>query len=187
MSAAAILRLQNLLSLFISHGALNPVVTGSLLFLLTKSPLQVRQQLYSRISSLQNPQRLAKVLKTLVVLLALGVLRKTNEQFNKVALNAGRWSSEKKRWNLKQEVAVVTGGCSGIGLLIVKGLVKKGVRVAVLDVQQLPATLQGCTLPLLNQLTETQLICGYRLQHQVLRMRCHRRSRRHGRSRPCPR
>jgi all-trans-retinol dehydrogenase (NAD+) len=37
----------------------------------------------------------------------------------------------------------VTGGCSGIGELLVKKLVKKGVKVAVLDIQQLPPSLQS--------------------------------------------
>ncbi|KAG9195693.1 hypothetical protein G6011_00814 [Alternaria panax] len=51
--------------------------------------------------------------------------------------------SEKARWNWSQEVAVVTGGCSGFGELVVKRLISKGIKVAVLDIQQLPPSLQG--------------------------------------------
>lgn len=69
-----------------------------------------------------------------------------NKQLNRIALNAWRVRSEKKRWIMNQEIAVVTGGCSGIGERIVKGLVNQGVRVAVLDIHQLPLGLQGCRL-----------------------------------------
>jgi len=39
-------------------------------------------------------------------------------------------------------VAVVTGGCSGIGAVVVRGLMRNGVKVAVLDIQPLPKSLQ---------------------------------------------
>lgn len=159
MSApASVLRIQNLISLSVSHIALNPVITASLLYILTKGPPQIRNHLFNRFESLRDPQRLAKILKALKGLLALGLLGTINQQFNKVALNAGRWTKEKKRWNLSQEIAVVTGGCSGIGELVVRGLSKKGVTVAVLDIQQLPPSLQGCTS--IQLFGENMLIIG---------------------------
>lgn len=68
-----------------------------------------------------------------------------NRKLSDVALNNGRWTawSEKKRWKWDEEVAVVTGGCSGIGELIVKGLAGRGVRVVVLDINGLPGRLRG--------------------------------------------
>jgi all-trans-retinol dehydrogenase (NAD+) len=75
------------------------------------------------------------------------VLSIVSKQFNHVALNAGRWGSEKKRWNWREEVAVITGGCSGIGELTVKRLVDRGIKVAVLDVKELPASLHGRESP----------------------------------------
>lgn len=45
------------------------------------------------------------------------------------------------RWNWEEEVAVVTGGCSGIGEEIVKALAKRGVKVVILDVSPLPERL----------------------------------------------
>jgi NAD(P)-dependent dehydrogenase (short-subunit alcohol dehydrogenase family) len=45
-------------------------------------------------------------------------------------------------WDWRQEIAVVTGGSGGIGAKITERLVKLGVRVAVLDVTDLPAALQ---------------------------------------------
>jgi 3-oxoacyl-ACP reductase-like protein len=47
------------------------------------------------------------------------------------------------RWNWKEEVAVVTGGCSGIGEEMVKSLAKKGVKVVILDVSPLPERLES--------------------------------------------
>jgi len=47
------------------------------------------------------------------------------------------------RWNWKEEVAVVTGGCSGIGEEIVKALAKRGVKVVILDVSPLPERLES--------------------------------------------
>jgi NAD(P)-dependent dehydrogenase (short-subunit alcohol dehydrogenase family) len=51
-----------------------------------------------------------------------------------------------KKWDWKREVAVVTGGCSGIGLEIVKQLMRKGVKVAVFDIQPVPKAIEGCKL-----------------------------------------
>ena len=123
---------------------MNPVLTASLLWVLTKGPPQVRERLFARFASLRDTTKLNRIVKSLKWLLALGLLKNVNKYLNSVALNAYRLKSEKKKWDWNQEIAVVTGGCSGIGELTVKGLVKKGVKVAVLDIQQLPASIQGC-------------------------------------------
>jgi all-trans-retinol dehydrogenase (NAD+) len=130
----------------LSQVALNPIATASLLWVLTKSPPQIRGRLLDRFAALRDPRRLARILNALKALLAFGLLGTVNRQLNSIALNAWRLRSEKKRWQFNQEIAVITGGCSGIGEMIVKGLVKKGVTVVILDIQQLPASLQGCTL-----------------------------------------
>jgi NAD(P)-dependent dehydrogenase (short-subunit alcohol dehydrogenase family) len=123
--------------------AFNPIVVGPLLWALTRAPASVRERLIDSVSILRDEEKLVTIIKSLKWLLALGVVGKVNAKLNDVALNAWRLKSEKTKWQWNKEIAVVTGGCSGIGLLIVKGLVKKGVRVAILDIQQLPATLQG--------------------------------------------
>jgi 3-oxoacyl-ACP reductase-like protein len=46
------------------------------------------------------------------------------------------------RWNWKEEIAVVTGGCSGIGEEIVKALASKGVKVVIMDVSDMPERLK---------------------------------------------
>ncbi|KAJ4287651.1 hypothetical protein N0V90_012354 [Kalmusia sp. IMI 367209] len=140
---SALQGLSNLVSLSVSHVALNPVVTAALLWALTKGPANVRERLLNAIPPVRRAEVLARATKALKWLLALGLAGTVNRKLNELALNAYRVNNEKKRWKWSQEVAVVTGGCSGIGLLLVKRLVLKGVKVAILDVQQLPPALQG--------------------------------------------
>lgn len=142
--SAALTRVSNLLSLSISHLALNPAVAASLLYILTKGPVSLRLHLASRFAALRDPIRHAIIIKALKWLLTLGLLRNVNKTLNHLALNSYRLRPETARWKWDKEVAVVTGGCSGIGSSIVKKLVNKGVTVAILDVQQLPPALQGC-------------------------------------------
>lgn len=142
--------LQNILKLVttsVGHVALNPIITAALLWVLTKGPPQLRSQLTNRIAALRDPIRYAQILKALKLCLAFGTVGVLNKQLNHIALNAGRIRSEKAKWNWSREVAVVTGGCSGIGELVVARLISKGIRVAVLDIQQLPLSLQGCKPP----------------------------------------
>lgn len=53
------------------------------------------------------------------------------------------WQSDEYDW--KKEVVVVTGGSDGIGKIVVQLLAEKGIKVAVLDVQEL--TYEGKTTP----------------------------------------
>jgi NAD(P)-dependent dehydrogenase (short-subunit alcohol dehydrogenase family) len=95
---------------------------------------------------LRDPIRHATIIRALKWLLTFGLLKNVNKTLNQIALNSYRLRPETARWKWDKEVAVVTGGCSGIGSLIVKRLVNKGVTVAILDIQQLPPALQGCTV-----------------------------------------
>jgi len=123
--------------------ALNPVLTGALLWAFTKSPPAIRERFLHHFASLLDDRRIPRLIKTLKWLFALGLVARVNRVLNTAALNAWRLKSEKRRWDWKKEVAVVTGGCSGIGEVVVKGLMKKGVKVAVIDIQPLPDSLQN--------------------------------------------
>jgi all-trans-retinol dehydrogenase (NAD+) len=123
---------------------LNPALTAPLLWLLTYGPQALRTRLADRVGALRDPRQRALVLKVLKWLLAAGVVRGVNRSLNSVALNGWRAGSEKGRWRWAGEIAVVTGGSSGFGELIVKRLANKGVKVAVLDIRPLPTGLQGC-------------------------------------------
>lgn len=45
------------------------------------------------------------------------------------------WTSDKYDWD--REIVVVTGGSDGIGKIVVQLLAERGIKVAVLDVQDL--------------------------------------------------
>lgn len=145
--SAGLQRVSNLVSLSVSHLALNPAVTASLLYILTKGPNTLRARLTNRFAALRDPTRHATIIRALKWALTLGLLKSVNKALNHLALNNYRLKSSSAQWQWDKEVAVVTGGCSGIGSLIVKRLINKGVTVAILDVQQLPPDLQGCTIP----------------------------------------
>jgi hypothetical protein len=70
---------------------------------------------------------------------ALGLVFWINRALNHLSLN--NWTSV-KGWDNGHELVLITGGCSGIGKEIASSLVKKGVRVVVLDIQD-PTFNQG--------------------------------------------
>ncbi|KAJ4992290.1 dehydrogenase reductase sdr family member 8 [Stagonosporopsis vannaccii] len=74
--------------------------------------------------------------KHLKTLLVLGLADKVSAWLDKAVAN--NWSNDTYVWS--QEVVVVTGGSDGIGKIIVQLLAERGVKVAVLDVQDLTYT-----------------------------------------------
>lgn len=84
------------------------------------------------------------LLRTLKWLFALGLAGKVNDRLNAWAQNHWQWRKQGAKWDFanQKEIAIVTGGCSGFGHLMVKGLAGK-MKVVVLDVQDLPADLDG--------------------------------------------
>ena len=126
---------------YINECLLSPAVSAPLLLAFLAAPDAIRDRYLTRLtlpSSLDiNVAKLA-----LQVLLGVGVVRFLNLTLNSMANNAWRVGPA-KGWDWLKEVAVVTGGCSGIGLATVQRLSKRGVKVAVLDIQALPKGLQS--------------------------------------------
>ncbi|KAL2871278.1 hydroxysteroid 17-beta dehydrogenase 11 [Aspergillus lucknowensis] len=71
--------------------------------------------------------------KAVVALVALILFRRVNRALTNYSLN--NWSRSRE-WDNKNELVLITGGCSGIGKQIAVGLARKGVRVVVLDIQE---------------------------------------------------
>jgi hypothetical protein len=72
------------------------------------------------------------VLTTLKVLLSLGVLRKVSTYLSRRSLN--NWTTDP--WQTGKEIVLVTGGASGIGAAIVRGLVESSAAVISLDIHE---------------------------------------------------
>ncbi|KAF2121332.1 dehydrogenase/reductase SDR family [Lophiotrema nucula] len=118
--------------------AFSPLISGSALVLLSFPPEAVREALLRYLS----PSGIGIAKTTATTILAIGVVRWINRGLNTLAANNWRASAQ-PGWEWEKEIAVVTGGCNGIGLQIAKGLSQKGIKVAVLDVLAPPADFKG--------------------------------------------
>ena len=122
----------------------SPSITVPLLVALTYGPANVREPALQFLSQYLSPSNIERLITSLKVLAAGGLLKRLNARLNQWALNNWKWSADTHKWKWPREVAVVTGGCSGIGLHMVKQLQQKGVRVAVFDIQPLPKEFESC-------------------------------------------
>ncbi|KAE8836134.1 hypothetical protein HRS9139_04232 [Pyrenophora teres f. teres] len=104
------------------YTALNPALTVPLLLLAryTKQGNAVAEDFPS-------------VFKHLKMLVGLGLLGTANAWLSRGVTN--NWKSDEYVWS--KEVVVVTGGSDGIGKIVVQLLAEKGIKVAVLDVQDM--------------------------------------------------
>ena len=118
------------------------IAAGSILYLLVRCPPALEPYIGRLLGHL--PARLARpLLITLFkTLFSIGLVHKISSTLSSVALNNWRWTSDRGRWDWPNEIAVVTGGCSGIGEEIVRSLARNGIKVVVLDVQDQPERLK---------------------------------------------
>jgi hypothetical protein len=84
----------------------------------------------------------AALFKHFKTLVGLGVLNSVSSWLDSAVTN--NWSNDTYVWS--REIVVVTGGSDGIGKVIVHLLAERGIKVAVLDVQEL--TYEGEKTPL---------------------------------------
>ncbi|KAI1317928.1 NAD(P)-binding protein [Xylariaceae sp. FL0255] len=132
----------------VRHGILSPLFSGPLLLAVTQAPDLVRNVMaavsakmpYIPELSASNID-LSTATNVLRILFALSLVRQLNKTFNAMASNSWRVRAG-KGWDWPNEIAVVTGGSSGIGKDVVERLTKLGVRVAVIDIQGLPKSLE---------------------------------------------
>ena len=155
--------------------ALNPTITGSLLYGLSRAPPQIRERLLRLLERSPVKINIVKLIKVLNWLLAIGLVKKVNDSLSSLALNQWQRKSDKLRWNWPKEIAVVTGGCSGIGAAVTGLLLARGVRVAILDPAPTPPRFQNSELTMIcdifSRLTQNTPSSRSSLAHQ---MRYHR-------------
>ncbi|OAP65389.1 hypothetical protein AYL99_01361 [Fonsecaea erecta] len=129
----------------VHRASTQPLLTGSLLFALTRAPLQYRARLLKLLGDAGlSIDRILLLIKSLKYLLAIGLVRKLNQALNRLALN--NWHVFTKpgapfQWDQRTELVVVTGGCSGFGYEMVKSF-SKHARVVVLDISPFPEELR---------------------------------------------
>lgn len=121
----------------------SPYFTGPLLWVLCGAPSSIQLPVFRLLGRLGPFVFAPRAVFAVKLLFGIGILRKVNNWLNRVATNGWRVRDDKARWDWSKEIAVVTGGCSGIGEVVVKGLVAREVRVVILDVQPLPERLEN--------------------------------------------
>ncbi|OAL51167.1 NAD(P)-binding protein [Pyrenochaeta sp. DS3sAY3a] len=131
----------------IKNAANEPILTGTLLYLLTRGPLHIRERLLrpfqTNVLSTNGAARLAILITVLKVLTGVGVVKRVNQALNRLAWNnwtLGRPGAAFKFGPRKEELIIITGGSSGFGYEMVKGF-SKVARVVVLDIQAFPPEL----------------------------------------------
>jgi len=121
---------------------LSPFVTGPLLAAITYRPNESQNLLSTYAGGLPGlgALDLKLAITALRLLFGVGLLRFVNQNLNVRAANAWR-TGPSKGWNWSEEIAVVTGGASGIGKDLARNLAGRGTKVVVLDIQDMPMEL----------------------------------------------
>lgn len=161
----------------IASAAISPLVTGPLLLLLTTAPPHIQEPVLRQLAKLPPQVTVSRITSVLKWLFAIGLADHFNAWLNSLATNGWSLRSDQHRWIWPTEIAVVTGGCSGIGEVVVNGLVKKGVKVAILDVQPLPKRLEHGTP--MSSFTLFYAVLISSSKHLLLPLRHHRSRCRH--------
>lgn len=138
---------------------LNPLVTGALLYGLTRASPEVKERLLAVLASLPYKVETETLVRALKVLVAVGGLRLFNNIMNRFAHNNWTLNTGAVPWVWDQELCVMTGGSGGLGQIVTRHLIKKGVRVAILDVQPPPQELLNCKF-LEAQQTTMLILCS---------------------------
>jgi hypothetical protein len=133
-----------------NYAASEPVLTGGLLYLLTRGPPHIRERILqpfaTNLLSKDRAARIASLVAVLKVFTIIGVGKRISSALNRLALNnwsLGRPGAPFKFGDSKEEVVVITGGSSGFGYEMVKGF-SKNARVVVLDILPFPPELAEC-------------------------------------------
>jgi len=121
--------------------ALNPLITGALLYSLTRAPPEIKTRALEALAALPYKVETQTVITTLKWLFGLGSAGLINSILNRFAHNHWTLSTGAAPWVWDQELCVMTGGSGGLGQIVTRHLIKKGVRVAILDVQPPPQDL----------------------------------------------
>jgi all-trans-retinol dehydrogenase (NAD+) len=135
-----------------------PLLTGALLYLLTRGPSRIRDRLLqpfqNNVLARNGSARLASFITMLKILVGMGVVRRTNRTLNNLAWNNwrlfGRHGKPFRFGPGKEELVIITGGSSGFGYEMVKGF-SNVARIVVLDITAFPQELAKRTYSMRKQ------------------------------------
>jgi hypothetical protein len=128
-----------------------PLLTGALLYVLTRGPDHIRERLLGPfrgnvLAGEKGAARLATFITFLKYLTGFNVAKKINSALNALAWNNwsfGRSGAPFQFGPSKKELVIITGGSSGFGYEMVKGF-SKIARVVALDISDFPPELERC-------------------------------------------
>lgn len=130
----------------ITSTALNPLVTGALLYSLTRAPAEIKDKVLALLAKLPFHVETTTLITSLKWLLAIGGLRLFNNLMNRWAHNQWSLNTGAVPWVWNKELCVLTGGSGGLGQIVTRHLIKKGVRVVILDPMPPPQDLLNSKL-----------------------------------------
>lgn len=150
------------------HASTEPIITGGLLYVLTRSPPHVRERVLApfrnNLLSKNGASRIAIVITVLKFLTVVGILKRINRSLNRLALNNwsfGRPGAAFEFGNAKTELVLITGGSSGFGYEMTKTF-SKTARVVVLDISPFPDELASREPPGARRLSHTDVLSSSR-------------------------
>ncbi|KAH6618844.1 hypothetical protein C7974DRAFT_441407 [Boeremia exigua] len=131
----------------------SPLLTGTLLYLLTRGPPHLRSRLLKPFQSThpvttntpRGVARLTALITLLKLLTAANALRAANRALNALAWNNWALGRSGAAWRFgpgKAELVLITGGSSGFGYHMVQAFAGHA-RVVAVDVAAFPAELEG--------------------------------------------
>lgn len=125
-----------------------PIVTGTLLYILTRGPIHIRERLLqpfrTNLLAKHGVSRITALVAILKVSFVLGVVSRINKALNGLALNGWALRRQGSPFEFgphRKELVVITGGSSGFGYEMTKAF-SKVARVVVLDVNAFPLELE---------------------------------------------
>lgn len=131
----------------VKYTAFEPLLTGPLLWVLTRGSPDLRARVLRPLASLPFKVEAGTLVTTLKWLFALGVVGRVNNWLNKWALNNWQFGQQGRPWIWKDEICVVTGGSGGIASEMIKKLAPTGMKIAVLDLAPPGPALAQCKAP----------------------------------------
>ena len=106
----------------------DPRVTGALLLAVLYYPEKLQSILPEKAFQVVNSPRFIQALK---VCIGLGIVRAMNKRLSHYVVN--NWMGN-ANFLQSQEIVLITGGCSGIGLGMAEEFSRMGTKVVVMDI-----------------------------------------------------